>query len=198
MALGLDRGKEARRHRRALHERLAPLHAPVELPRPRNQTGRLHHRSLRRLRRPRRMDPDPIRRRRRHHLRLAHPRRKTAPETLLPDPKTDLRSQPPLGHVPRRGEPEDRTRPPPRRAARRSAEGDVSVEDIFTRRRGRETRLILTTSSNTAKPDGIGMLQQARPLNHGVETAQKSVVYRSWPTGADDDRLYRCTRELVH
>jgi hypothetical protein len=63
---------------------LAPLHAALEPPRPRDEAGWLHHRSLRRFRRPRRMDADPIRRRRPPHVRLAHPRRKTAIETLLP------------------------------------------------------------------------------------------------------------------
>src|SRR4051794_29446808 len=74
------------------------------------------------------MAPDPGRRGRRHHLRLAHHRRKTTTETLLPNPQTNLRRQPPLGHGPRRREPENRTGEATRRAARRTAEGDVSVD----------------------------------------------------------------------
>lgn len=42
------------------------------------------------------------------------------------------------------------------------------------------------------------MLRIPRLFNHNVETAQAIAVYRGWPSGADDDRLYRCTRELVH
>jgi hypothetical protein len=73
-------------------------------------------------------DADAIGRQCRHHLRLAHPRRKAATETLLPNPQTNLRRQPSLGHVPRRRKPQDRARAKTRRAARQTAEGDVPIE----------------------------------------------------------------------